>query len=139
MTIQAATPYLILNGRADEAIAHYGQALGATVTSLQRFGDNNPNCPEALRDNVMHAVLQVGTALVMLSDGPGHGAVPAEGAVNVALQLDDAAQAHRAFGVLAEGGKAVQPLIAAPWGALYGAVVDRYGVSWMFNCEEKKG
>jgi len=139
MTIHAATPYLILNGRADEAIAHYRTALDASVTALQRFGDNNPNCPEALRDNVMHAVLQVGGAVVMLSDGPGHGAVPTEGAVNVALQLDDSAQAHRAFGVLADGGKTVQPLIAAPWGALFGAVVDRYGVSWMFNCEEKKG
>lgn len=139
MTIHAATPYLILNGRADEAIAHYRDALDASVTALQRFGDNNPNCPEALRNNVMHAVLQVGAAIVMLSDGPGHGASPKEGAVNVALQLDDAAQAHRAFGVLVAGGTPVQPLISAPWGALFGQVVDRYGVSWMFNCEERKG
>ena len=139
MTIHAATPYLILNGRADEAIAHYRNALDATVTALQRFGDNNPNCPEALRNNVMHGVLQVGAAILMLSDGPGHAPVPSGGAVNVALQLDDAAQTHRAFGVLADGGTTVQALIAAPWGALFGAVVDRYGVQWMFNCEEKKG
>jgi PhnB protein len=136
MPILAATPYLILHGRADEAIRFYQRALGAQTAALQRFGDNNPNCPEALRNNVMHAELTVGQAKVMMSDGPGAGDLPPSGVVSVALGMTDEAEARRAFDALAEGGTVVQPLIDAPWGALFGAVTDRYGVSWMFNCEK---
>ena len=137
MSILAATPYLILNGRADEAIAHYQHALGTTTTSLQRFGDNNPNCPEALRNNVMHAELKAGHGTLMLSDGPGAAPPPPAGAVNVALHMNDEAQARRSFEILADAGTVFQPLMDAPWGALFGAVIDRYGVSWMFNCEKQ--
>lgn len=137
MSILAATPYLILNGRADAALAHYQRALGATLVSLQRFGDNNPNCPEALRQNVMHAELKVGAATVMMSDGPGAAPVPTSGAVSVALHMDDTEQARQSFAVLSENGTVVQPLMDAPWGALFGALVDQYGVSWMFNCDKR--
>lgn len=134
MTIHAATPYLILNGRAGEAIAHYQQALGATVESRQRFGDVDQSCPEAMRDRIMHAELRVGAATLMLSDGPGEGAAPGAGAVSVALHLDDAAELARIFAALSDSGMVIQPVMDAPWGAKFGALHDRFGVSWMFNC-----
>ena len=37
MTIKSATPYLILNGKAEQAIAFYQSALGAKLEALQRF------------------------------------------------------------------------------------------------------
>jgi PhnB protein len=139
MTVIAATPYLILGGRAEEAIAHYRDAFGATLESLQRFGDMDASCPDAMKQLVMHAVLKLDGAPLMLSDG-GPGEAPAgRGATSVALQLDDPDAARRAFDVLSSGGTVVQPLFAAPWGALFGAVHDRYGVSWMFNCDVPAG
>lgn len=134
MTIQAATPYLILSGNADKAIAHYQHALGATLESLQRFGDMMQNCPEAQRNLVMHAVLKLGTTVIMISDGGPQEPSAGGGPVQVALVPDDAAEAQRCFDGLAESGKIVEPLSMAPWGALFGAVQDKFGVSWMINC-----
>ena len=134
MTVHAATPYLILNGKASEAITHYQHALGAKVESRQRFGDMDQSCPEAMRDRIMHAELRVGAATLMMSDGPGEGPAPSGGAVSVALHLDDAEELRRIFGALSEAGMVVQPVIDAPWGGLFGALHDRFGVSWMFNC-----
>lgn len=139
MSVVSATPYLILLGRADEAIAHYQQAFGARVESLQRFGDMDASCPDALKRMVMHAVLKLDDATLMLSDGGPGESFTGRGATNVALQLNDADAARRAFDVLATDGTVVQPLFAAPWGALFGAVHDRYGVSWMFNCDLPAG
>jgi PhnB protein len=136
MSIQAATAYLNLNGRADEAITHYGRALGATVQTLMRFGDMDPRCPEARRQSVMHAVLTLDGGTVMLSDGDSDGTPPGMGPVSVALSMNDPAQAHHAIGVLGEGGHVMQPLIDAPWGALFGMVSDKFGVHWMLNCEK---
>lgn len=136
MSIQAATAYLNLNGRADEAITHYGRALGATVQTLMRFGDMDPHCPEARRQSVMHAVLTLDGGTVMLSDGDSDGTPPGMGPVSVALSMNDPAQAHHAIGVLGEDGHVMQPLIDAPWGALFGMVSDKFGVHWMLNCEK---
>ena len=137
MTIQAATPYLILGGKADQAVELYRRALGANVEVLQRFGDVDKSCPEALRNQVMHAALRVGKALLMLSDG-GPGATPARGgSVNVALDLDDPAETRRIFDALAASGKVFQPIMDAPWGALFGALEDQFGIQWMFNCTKK--
>jgi PhnB protein len=137
MTIQAATPYLILSGKAEQAIEFYQQALGASTEALMRFGDMG-NCPEAQSNLVMHAALRVGKALLMLSDGKPDGGQPAPGGtVHVALELDDADELKRIFDALAVGGHVVQPIIDAPWGGFFGALDDRFGIGWMFNCTKK--
>jgi PhnB protein len=137
MTVQAANPYLILNGKADEAIEFYRGALRATPEALIRFGDLDGSCPVALEHLVMHCALRVGSALIMLSDGPGEGPLPPSGIVSVALDLDDADELRRIFDALAASGTVVERIIDAPWGALFAALRDRYGVSWMFNCSKK--
>jgi PhnB protein len=133
MSIKSAIPYLILSGRAREAIALYERALGARVENVQRFGDVDQSCPVAKKDLIMHAELRIGQAVVMLSDGPGEGPVPAGGAVSVALEWTDARAMREGFDALAAGGKVIQPLIAAHWGAMFGVVHDANGVSWMFT------
>jgi PhnB protein len=137
MTIQAANPYLILNGKADEAIEFYRSALRATPEALIRFGDIDGSCPVARKNLVMHCALRIGSALVMLSDGPGEGPLPPSGIVSVALDLDDADELRRIFDALAASGTVIERIIDAPWGALFAALRDRYGVSWMFNCTKK--
>nr|AYM52483.1 hypothetical protein [Archangium gephyra] len=137
MTIQAATPYLILNGRAEQAIAFYQRALGAKVEAMQRFGDVDQSCPTAMKSRVMHAQLRVGDAILMLSDSNEDTPLKG-GSVNVALQLDDPEQARQCFDALAAKGTVVQPLIEAPWGAMFGALSDEFGINWMFNSARAK-
>ncbi len=133
MAIKTAVPYLTLGGKADEAITFYKTALGAKLESLQRFGDVQHDCPDAMKNWVMHAVLQLDHAVLFLSDG-APGAIPAPGGtVNIALDIDSAAQGRTTFEALSKGGTIVQPLIEAPWGATFGALQDRYGINWMFN------
>jgi PhnB protein len=138
MTIKAATPYFLLNGNTEQAIALYQHALGAKLETLQRFGDVDQSCPAAMKSRVMHAALRVGDALLLMSDGPNEGGPAHSGNVSVALQFDDPDQARRAFDALATKGKVVQPLIDAPWGALFGVVGDEFGIHWMFNSAQAK-
>lgn len=137
MAIQSATPYLILNGSAPQAIALYERALGARVASVQRFGDMDGSCPEAQKERIMHAELRLGDAILMLSDGAGDGAPVESGSVSVALGLNDPAEARRCFDGLAASGAVVQPLVDAPWGALFGVVRDEFGIHWMLNCAKQ--
>jgi PhnB protein len=134
MTIQTATPYLILHGKAREAIGFYQQALGARATDVQRFGDVDKSCSEANKDNIMHAALRVGEALLMMSDGPLGGPLPEGGLVSIALDFNDESEMRKSFTALGASGSVIEPIFAAPWGALFGVVRDRFGVSWMCNC-----
>ncbi|WP_338868609.1 VOC family protein [Myxococcus stipitatus] len=134
MAIKSATPYLVFGGKAEEAIAFYGSALGAKVQTLQRFGDMQNDCPESMKNWVMHAVLQFDSgAVIMLSDGSPEDKPTPGSSTHVALDIDSGAQGRAAFEALAKGGAVIQPLIEAPWGALFGSLQDRFGIRWMFN------
>ncbi len=134
MTIRNATPYLILDGQAERAIALYQEALGAETESFQRFGAFDDSCPEAQKHLVMHAALRIGETQLMLSDGPGHVEMPAGSRVQVALDFDDLDQMQASFDALAKDGSVIQAPFAAPWGAMFGALTDVFGVSWMITC-----
>ena len=56
--------------------------------------------------------------------------------MSLALAWPDEAQARPAFDALGEGGTVQQPLLDAPWGALFGALQDRFGINWMFSVEK---
>lgn len=64
--------YLVTNGTGREAVELYKEAFGAEVLDLKTFGDMPPNpehpIPDEAKDWVMHASLQIGSSLLMISD-----------------------------------------------------------------------
>ncbi|MCK6547026.1 glyoxalase/bleomycin resistance/extradiol dioxygenase family protein [Myxococcota bacterium] len=140
MAIKQLNPYLMFNGTAAKAIAHYEKALGAKTEGLMRYGDipggdQKPSPDKA--DLVIHALLHVGAGVVMVSDcTPDQPAITGNN-VNVTLDFDDLADMTRRFDALAQGGRVLVALHDTFWGATFGVVVDPFGISWMFNCQKK--
>jgi len=52
--------------------------------------------------------------------------------------LKTAEELDKVFNALSEGGNITMPLQDAFWGARFGMLTDKYGVSWMFNHELQK-
>ena len=125
-------PYLFFDGRCEEAVEFYKQALGAEVEMLLRFKENPEpgNSPPGGEDKVMHCSLRIGDATVMASDGYCHGKPSFQGFA-LSLTAPDVAEAERLFGVLADGGQVQQPLIETFFSPRFGMVADRFGVAWM--------
>jgi PhnB protein len=128
-------PYLVFEGRAEEAIEFYKKALGAKVEMLMRFKDAPEKPPAGQRvpgmdDKVMHASLKIGEATVMVSDGRMQGK-PAFQGFALSLDMKTPAEAERTFRALAEGGKVEMPLGKTFFASAFGMVADRFGVSWM--------
>lgn len=129
-------PYLFFEGRCDEALAFYRQAIGAEVTMLMRYKESPvaPGCempPESL-EKVMHCNVQVGATQFMASDGRCSGAPNFQGFA-LSLSPSDVAEAERLFNALAEGGQVHMPLGETFWSPRFGMVADRFGVLWMIN------
>ncbi len=133
MSIKTAIPYLDLRGKAVEAIEHYTSALGAKVEFIQRFGEAMPECPAALKNQVMHAVLKLGEATLYLADGSPEESPASGGTVTIAIDFTEAERARSAFDNLGAGGNVQKPFGEAPWGQFFGALQDRYGINWMIT------
>ena len=133
-------PYLFFEGRCEEAIEFYRQALGAQVEMLMRFKDSpeppSPDCAPASGEKVMHVALRIGDSVVMASDGMAGGNPEFKG-FSLSLDYADDAQARRAFEALAQGGKVVMPLDKTFFASIFGMVVDRFGVQWMVGVMSK--
>lgn len=133
MTIQ---PYLFFNGRCEEAIAFYKEALGAEVMMLLRF-KQAPDQSMIRPDNaekIMHARLRIGDATVLLSDGMCTGEQNFEG-FSLSLTVADVEEADRRFTALADGGQVRMPLDRTFFSPRFGMVADKFGVGWMVYIE----
>ena len=126
-------PYLFFEGRCDEALDFYREALGAKVQMLTRRKDN-PDAPVAaaagLGDKIMHASFRVGQATICASDGRCAG-VPDFRGFALSLTVAEESEAERFFTALADGGKITTPLSKTFFSPRFGMVADRFGVTWI--------
>jgi PhnB protein len=130
------TPYLMLDGRSDEAIEFYKKALGANVEMLMRFSEapKEANCTPSSMNKVMHAALSVGNSTIMLSDGNNKDN-PTFTGISLTITAKDEAEADRLFGALSEGGQVQMPMEKTFFAKRFGMAADKFGISWMIIAE----
>ena len=124
-------PYLFFNGRTEEALTFYRDAIGARIEMLMRNRDAPEppvGCPPDSGDQVLHAAFRIGDSVLLASDGPVPG-----GFNGFALSLygSDAADVRRKFDALAAGGRVNMPVSETFFATAFGMLVDRFGVHWM--------
>lgn len=127
--------YLFLEGRAEEAIAFYKQALGAEVTAMMRMEESPEPAPPGMmppgsEKKIMHANLKIGDMQLMLSDGMVSGKPEFKG-MSLTLSGLTVAEAKRIFAALSDGGTVRMPLAATFFSPSFGMLADRFGVPWM--------
>lgn len=134
--ITEVVPYLNFSGQASEALELYKVALGAAENGVMRYRDMpGGDFPEGSEDLIMHGCIRIGAQDLNLCDMPCSMEVTTGNHAHVMLQFDDPQQLEACFTALAEGGEVKMPVHDTFWGARYGQLVDRFGVSWMFNCQ----
>ena len=111
------------------------RSFNGNIHDVSRFGDGNFPMPEEQKSKIMHARLTFGDNLLMFSDGMAGVPVEHGNGMHLSIGLNDEAQARSIFNQLAEGGNVTMPMEKQFWGALYGQVTDRFGISWMINCD----
>ena len=142
------TPYLNFDGNCAEAMAFYAQLFGGQIAHQFTFGEMPPNAgmpplPEAAKQRLMHAQLQIGTQTLMASDTlpamPGATAESCAGGYSkpqgmwISIGLESDTEGRRVFDALAQGGQVAMPFQATFWSPGFGMVTDRFGTPWMVN------
>lgn len=126
-------PYLNFEGNAEEALIFYKNALGGNIIMINRYGDSPMPTDEDWKNKVMHARLEFDGNLIMISDGFKGYKVPDKGNVQLSVEVENEEKLKDVFNKMSEGGKVTMPLAKQFWGAHFGMLEDKFGVSWMFN------
>jgi PhnB protein len=87
-------------------------------------------------DKIMHAQLTSPSGFTLMgSDGPA--SMPYDEGSTVSISLsgssDEEAQLRGYWDKLSQGAEIDEPLVAAPWGDIFGMLTDRFGTRWMVN------
>jgi len=130
------SPYLTFKGECEAAFRFYEQCLGGKLGEIFRY-EGSPladQAPPDWRNKVMHTSLTVGRQVLMGADiAPDRYEEPK--GVSLSIQLNDTAAAERIFRELSANGRIVMPLEKTFWAARFGVVADRFGISWLINCD----
>ena len=130
-------PYLMFEGRCEEAFEFYRTAIDAKLERKLYFKDNpDPNMgPHDHPEKVMHMSFKVGDSTFMASDGRCLGKAKFEGFA-LSLLVADAAQVAKYFNALAAGGQVQMPLAKTFFSPMFGMVADKFGVTWMVLAQQ---
>jgi PhnB protein len=132
------TPYIHFQGDAEEAMNFYAEALGGNIIAISRYGDSPMPSDEDYKDKVIHGRVQFGDNVIMISDTFKGNIVQTGGNIQLSVEISEEGKIDGIFTKMAEGGVVTMELQDAFWGARFGMLKDRFGVSWMFNHELKK-
>lgn len=135
-----AVPFVMLDGKAAEAIAFYEKALGATLVFKQTYGESpeSTDIPKEDHGKLAHSVLRAGEAEWYVADVfPGFAYRPGN-PVSLCLITKDAEEAKRYYEGLLEGGQVEIPLGPVHFSPAYGMVTDKFGVVFQIAAARPK-
>lgn len=135
--ITGITPYLNFD-RCEDALNFYVKALGAEIKSMMRVSDGPKEyqSPEN-NDKIMHATLTIGDQVtIMASDAMGQDITPGKN-TSLSLNFDNADACRKAWDNMKEEAHIIMDLQSTFWAPQFGMLQDKYGINWMFNCDNQ--
>jgi PhnB protein len=140
--------YLNFSRNTEEVFNFYKSIFGGEFSGngVARFGDfppppGAPQLAEEDKNLIMHIELPIlGGHVLMATDAPESMGfkVNAGNNVHIMLEPDSKEETKKLFEAISAGGEITMALQDMFWGAYYGTCTDKFGIQWMFNCEEKK-
>jgi PhnB protein len=122
--------YINYKGNCREAFRFYEQHLGGKITMINTFRElpDAANIPEERKDDVLHARIEIGGAVLMGADIPQ--AEPMRSAY-LSLRVNSAEEAERLYALLSEGGEIFMKMEQTFFASRFAMLRDRFGTSWM--------
>lgn len=129
-------PYITFPGNAREAMEFYADVFGGSLHLDTYDAFPGPELTDADMTLIMHAHLDTPLGLTLMgADLPA--AMEYEPGARIQISLSgrtaDEEPLREYWARLAEAGTILTPLETAPWGAMFGALTDMFGINWYVN------
>jgi PhnB protein len=143
MTTNLVNPHITFNGTCEEAFNFYKSIFGGEFNIVSRFKDCPPmegfSIDEEEKERIMHMSLPISKETVLMGNDT-HGiykdSYVAGNNFFLAINACCKEEVDRFFGALGEGGAVIVPAHDTFWGAYFGMVKDKFGVTWTITFQE---
>lgn len=124
------TPFLMFEGRAEEAINFYVETFAdGAVKSISRYGADGAGKP----GSVMHAIVELAGQEVAFTDSPIQHDFTFTPAISLFVDCRSEDELTELFAALSADGQVMMPLDNYGFSQRFAWVADRFGVSWQLN------
>ena len=125
--------YLNFNGKCREAMTFYQQCLGGELL-MQKIGESPmaARMPSEMGAKILHSSLTKNSLVLMASDMMGNNVINGN-SISLCVNCSSDEEINSFFNSLSKGGNVVEPLHQSFWGATFGSLTDKFGMTWIFN------
>ncbi|AIO18376.1 hypothetical protein KQ51_00491 [Candidatus Izimaplasma bacterium HR1] len=120
-------PYIFLENSL-EAAKYYKKIFNGEITYIM-YGKDTPDCPKERHEEVMHLQLQFNNNQIFMADEKGE----PNNLIQIHLDYQDKEELITVFNRFREKSVIVQELSETHWGAYFGVIKDKYGITWQFH------
>lgn len=135
-------PYITFSGNCEDAINHYKAVFNGEIVSMVRYKDGPKDMPGITEDKlekIMHAHFKFEYGQLMMADGMlADGELVLGNNISLSVGTDNVETTTDIFNKIAAEGMIIMPFEPTFWGDTFGIVLDKFGISWMFNCAVPK-
>lgn len=133
--------YLHFKNNSKEVFEYYSKVFETPILMMQTYNEvpvQGVTYSEEDGKLIMHARIKIGETTLMASDSPSFmGEAPKMCGFSISFEPDTREEADRVFMELAKGGNVSMPLSESSWNSYFGMLVDKFGVSWFVNVDNK--
>jgi len=131
-------PFISFSGNCEEAMNYYKNKLGGEILALMHFDEGPMEIPSECKKNVMFCELKFGNCTILASDKMPGTELTVGDNIALSIRTSNLEITEKWFKTLSEEGFVKMPLQDTFWGARFGMLTDKFGINWMFNCEQEK-
>lgn len=123
-------PFVSINN-AVEAIEYYKDVLNAEMNQEMTMLSDIPGYEaEEFKNKVGHSTLVIQGSTIFLNDLVEKQPLQQGDNIQFVLNYDTEAELRKVFALIAQDGEVKAELQEVHWGALFGTVKDKYGITW---------
>ena len=125
--------YLNFNGKTREAMTFYQQCLGGELV-MQKISESPmaAQMPSEMGPKILHSSLTKENLVLMASDMMGNAIINGN-SISLCVNCSSSEEINDFFNNLSKDGKVHDPVQQSFWGATFGSLTDKFGITWMFN------
>lgn len=133
--------YINFNGNCREAVEFYAKVFDVDKQEIMAYGDVPADegfpITEETKNLVMHTYLEIEGDIIMFSDIPPDMPFVAGNNVGIVVNIKAIDKLKLVFDRLKADGRVEMELQETFWSKCYGAVIDRFGISWQLNHDDE--
>ena len=134
-------PFILMSGKAKEAIEYYQEALDAKVTFKQTLGEGPQDVVVQFKENeldlISHSVLKIGETDIFIADIIPELSFQQGNQISICITTNDISKAKQFYEKLNEDGKIIIELNEVHFSPAYGMVTDKFGVTFQIFTTRK--